>query len=195
MDTTTYMVVYAHPHRRGFSGEFLRCVEDRLRNDNADYEIIDLYANGYDPVLKENEHYTSGGREIASENHLMQDKIMQATHIVFIYPTWWQNMPAILKGFVDRVFVAHFAFKYVNNLPLGLLKGRKAVIFTSSGGPRIYTRIFAGDRAVKVLVDDVLKFCGIKAKGFPLGGARELTDKKKKEVAQLVQKGMDYLMN
>ncbi len=189
----THLIFYAHPNKKGFCGEFLRAVEEHMQKKGHVYEVIDLYAIGYDPIMKNEEHYTSGGYEIASENKIFQEKITQATSLIFIYPTWWQNMPAILKGFVDRVFTARYAFRYVNDLPVGLLKGRKAVVFTSSGGPRVYTRFFAGDRAVKVLAKDVLAFCGIKTKCFPIGGARKLTDVKKKNIEKLVQKGMKFL--
>ncbi len=187
------VIIYSHPNKSGFCGEFLAQCITQLKELQCDHVIIDLYAIGYDPALKNEEHYTSGGYVVSEENKHFQKVITDAKNLIFIYPTWWQNMPAILKGFIDRVFTSRFAFKYVHNLPIGLLKGRRAIIFTSAGGPRIYTRFFTSDRAVKVLKKDVLTFCGIKTRSFPLGGARGSAELKKKKITRLVQKGLQFL--
>jgi putative NADPH-quinone reductase len=102
-------------------------------------------------------------------------------------------MPAILKGFIDRVLVAGFAFHYVGKMPKGLLQGRKAAVFTSSGAPRFFTRFFSGDRALKVMVRDTLGFCGIDSQGFSVGAASELTAKNKLAIAQAVRRGLAFL--
>jgi NAD(P)H dehydrogenase (quinone) len=164
-----------------------------LTKRERDYELIDLYTIDYDPRLREEEHYTSGNYVISEENKIFQKKIAEAKYLIFIYPTWWQNMPAILKGFVDRVFTPRFAFRYVHNLPFGLLKGRRAVVLTSAGGPRFYTRLFTRDRAMTVLVKDVLRFCGIKTKGFGIGNARSMTEKQKAKIDKIVKKAVKYL--
>jgi NAD(P)H dehydrogenase (quinone) len=114
--------------------------------------------------------------------------------LIFIYPVWWQNMPAILKGFVDRIFVARFSFVYENALPKKLLKGRRAIVLTSSSGPRIYSYFFKGDRAIKVLTKDMLEFCGIKSKGFMIGIARDLNNKKKRKIEKMVSRGLKFLL-
>jgi NAD(P)H dehydrogenase (quinone) len=191
MDRT--MIIYAHPNKQGFCGELLACVIRELDIRNEIYDLVDLYEIHYDPVMKNEEHYTSGGYEISEENKEFQNMITDATHLIFIYPTWWQNMPAILKGFADRVFVSRFAFRYIHNLPFGLLKGRRAVVLTSAGGPRIYSYLIIGDRAMKVMVKDVLRFCGMRAKGFGVGGARTLDERAKKRVHRTVHKAMQYL--
>jgi NAD(P)H dehydrogenase (quinone) len=187
------LIIYAHPHTRGFSGAFLSAVTQRLDEKGVSYDVLDLYRMGFDPVLKEAEHYTSGGYDVTEENRTIQQKITQARCLIFIYPTWWQNVPAIMKGFADRIFTSRFAFRYEHNVPIGLLKGRRAAVLTSAGGPRIYTWLFTGDRALRVMVRDLLRFCGITAKGFAIGGARTLTDKKKKKITRIVDRAVKYL--
>ena len=187
------MIIYAHPNKNGFCGEMLLCVLRDLDVRQETYDLVDLYEINYDPVMKNEEHYTSGGYQVSEENKKFQQMITDATHLIFIYPTWWQNMPAILKGFADRVFVSRFAFRYIHNLPFGLLKGRRAVVLTSAGGPRIYSHLIIGDRAMKVMVKDVLRFCGMRAKGFGVGGARVLDERGKKKVDKTVRRAMRYL--
>lgn len=187
------LIVYAHPNKKGFCGEILRCTEDHLRRVGADYQIINLYEEQYDPVMKNEEHYTSGGYEISQENKKYQQLISDAKNLVFIFPTWWQGMPAILKGFFDRVLTPRFAFTYKGKFPVGLLKNYKATVFTTSAGPRIYTHFGAGDRAIKNSTKDILGFCGIKAKGVALGDAREMDELKKKEIEKKVSVGLNHL--
>lgn len=187
-----YLIVYAHPNHEGHCGYLLKRVLEKLEQNKADREIIDLYAGGYDPILKDGELYSAGHREVSPENLTFQEKIKAADRLLFIYPTWWQNMPAILKGFLDRVFTGGFGFVYKNGLPLGLLKGKKAAAFTSSGGPLLYTRFLTGSSSLKVLLRHTLGFCGMETKGFLIGGARKLESNQKK-LDSIADKIIKYL--
>lgn len=92
------------------------------------------------------------------------DALRWAEHLVFVYPTWWATMPALLKGFLDRVLVPGFAFREDKHSPSGyvpLLKGRSAQIITTMDSPGWVHRFLhgrAGDRAMK---RGILGFCGI----------------------------------
>ena len=188
------LIVYAHPNHDGHCGFYLQELKQELGRRSDRYEVLDLYALGYDPVLKADEHYASNHRNVTPGNRELQEKIRRAQRLVFIYPVWWQNMPAILKGFVDRVLTAGFAFEYqANGFPRGRLPGRRAAVFAWSGAPRFFARFLAGDRALKVMVQDTLKFCGLKARGFAVGGAGQLTPKNQAAIARAVQRGAAFL--
>jgi NAD(P)H dehydrogenase (quinone) len=187
-----YLIIYAHPSHEGHCAYLLKKVSATLVEKNEETAIIDLYAIGYDPILKNNELYSAGRKEIDSQNQTFQEQIKNADFLLFIYPTWWQNMPAILKGFLDRVFTGGFGFVYKNGLPVGLLKGKKAAAFTSSGGPLLYTRFFTGNSSLKVLLKHTLAFCGMSTKGFILGSARKVEDNQK-ELSRIATKIINYL--
>lgn len=187
-----YLIVYAHPHHDGHCGYLLQQVKNQLEKQQADFEIIDLYALGYDPILKNTELYSSGQKDISTQNLEFQAKIKEADRLLFIYPTWWQNVPAILKGFLDRVFTGGFGFVYKHGLPVGLLKGKKAAAFTSCGGPIFYTNLFTGNATLKAVLKHVLAFCGIQTKGFLLGSARKLDDNRHR-LDRISQKILTYL--
>ena len=187
-----YLIVYAHPSHDGHCGYLLKQVNAALAKKGAESALIDLYALGYDPVLKNNELYSAGRKEVNSQNQNFQEQIKNADFLLFIYPTWWQNLPAILKGFLDRVFTGGFGFVYKNGLPVGLLKGKKAAAFTSSGGPLLYTRFFTGSSSLKVLLKHTLGFCGMSTKGFLLGSARKV-ENNQKELDRIVTKIINYL--
>lgn len=187
------LIIYAHPHKNGFCGKILSETITQLQDENAQFDVIDLYAINYDPVLKAEEHYTSGGYVVSEQNKKFQDMIMDAKNLIFIYPVWWQNMPAILKGFCDRVFTSRYAFRYEGKIPIGLLKGRKAAVIISTGAPRIITFFYTGDRAIKVLTKDLLQFCGIATRGFVVDNAHTMTHKRQQKIIQRVTQALRYL--
>ena len=94
----------------------------------------------------------------------MQEEILAADHIVLVYPNWWSTFPALLKGFIDRVFVPGFAFKYHEKGPFWdkLLTGKTARLLVTMDTPWWYYWLVnrsAGHNAIKI---GVLEFCGIK---------------------------------
>lgn len=186
------LIIYAHPNREGHCGFILSEVEQKLKGQEVEYEVLDLYEVNYDPVLKPEEHYTSGNRKVSDENKRIQEMIKKERRFIFIYPTWWNGAPAILKGFIDRVFTSGFAFIYEEMLPEKLLQG-KAVVFTSIRSPRIIGRLYFKDSFVKFLTRDVLGFCGIKTKGFVIDRAYQLTEQQKKKISKKVFNGLWYL--
>ncbi len=186
------IIIYAHPSREGHCGAILNEITNALKQKGVKGEVWDLYKMNFDPVLHLNEHESSEQKEISQENLKLQEKIKSEEKFIFIYPVWWNNMPAILKGFIDRVFTLNFAYKFENNKGVGLLKGQAAV-FTTSGAPRLVMKWLEGDRALKLMCKDTLKFCGINAKGFSLGGASAFDEEKREEIKQLVAKGLTWL--
>jgi len=191
------LIIYAHPNHEGLHAYFLKQVEISLeaqKSKNLTYEILDLYALNYNPILSKAELYTAGQREISDDTSLYQGKIKSADRLLFIYPTWWQNMPAILKGFLDRTFIGGFSHRYEGHLPIGLLKGKKAAVFTGSGQPRWFNFLIKRDRSIKVLTKDALNLAGIKARGFSIGGSSSLTDKKRATLEKKASKIIKYLL-
>jgi len=92
------------------------------------------------------------------------EKIKWADHLVWVNPVWWGGLPAITKGFIDRVFLPGFAFQYRDNSVWWdkLLKGKTAHIITTLDTPSWYFRFVYGRPSVNQLKKTVLGFCGIK---------------------------------
>jgi putative NADPH-quinone reductase len=113
-----------------------------------------------------------------------QEKIKTADHIVWIYPLWWGMMPAIMKGFIDRVFVPGFAFKYHQNSSKWdkLLKGKTTEIICTLDYPVFVFKLFFGEGGVKVMRKMVLDFCGLKTtKTTYIGQIKPSTPEQRKE--------------
>ncbi len=187
------LIIYAHPNKEGHCGYILEKITEDLKAKGVGHQLLDLYTMNYDPVLKPEEHYTSGKTRVSEQNLQIQEMIKKEDRFVIIYPTWWNSAPAILKGFVDRVFVARFAFYYDKGLPKKILSGKAAVI-TTTGGPRIITKFFYKDGSKNFLVRDVLGFCGIKAKGFVIDNAKRLSDRQKNKIEKTVRRALAHLL-
>ena len=178
------LVIYAHPNipEESHASFTLKEMKAALDKAKIESEVIDLYAINYDPVLKIDEHYASGKTSVSPQNREFQDKIKSSDALVFIYPVWWADTPAILKGFLDRVFTSGFAFSYKEG---GLLKGKKSAVMISAGGD---------DKLPgKLMKEYILEWCGIETKVFQLLNARHLDDERKAEIQANVKKAVRFL--
>jgi putative NADPH-quinone reductase len=92
------------------------------------------------------------------------EKIKWADHLVWIHPVWWGGLPAITKGFIDRLFLPGFTFQYRENSVWWdkLLLGKTAHIITTLDQPSWYYRYAFGSPSVNQLKKSVLGFCGVK---------------------------------
>jgi NAD(P)H dehydrogenase (quinone) len=92
------------------------------------------------------------------------EKIKRADHLVWIHPVWWGGLPAITKGFIDRLFLPGMAFQYRENSVWWdkLLKGKTAHIITTLDQPDWYYRLFNARPSVNQLKKTTLEFCGVK---------------------------------
>lgn len=114
----------------------------------------------FDPILH---HGFRKRTELEKDLVQAQQDILWAEHVVVVLPIWWSDMPALLKGFVDRVFLPGFAFKYREKGLLWdkFLKGRSARIVYTQDAPDWYYRFLVGRPVVRILKKGVLEFCGV----------------------------------
>lgn len=193
------LIIYAHPETKGFCFHILQQVKTKLSQKGANFEVLDLYQINYDPVMKEEELYTAGNKKVNKENKEMQAKIEEAEKLVFIYPVWWASMPAILKGFLDRVFTPGFAFTYkgerlISAVPEGLLKEKEALVFQTLGGPR-WAYFLLGNPPKRMIKLFALWYSGIQTKVTQIFNANKLDAERKKEVTKMVQRSLGFILN
>ncbi|MED1740239.1 NAD(P)H-dependent oxidoreductase [Bacillus swezeyi] len=155
-------VIYAHPNPNSFNGAILNQVVKALEDGKKSYTVIDLYKERFDPVLIFNEQKRRSEMKNDPETAEYRNIIKNADHLIFIYPLWWGGMPAILKGFIDRVFVSGEAYTYQGKLPKGLLKARTASVYYTADAPGWYLRLWRRDADWITAKDAILKFCGVR---------------------------------
>lgn len=144
------VIIYAHPDEQSFNAAILNTVAGQLNKAGQQYTVIDLYREGYNPVLSKEE--IKG--EVSDQTKHYQQQIRNATDIIFIFPVWWFRAPAILEGFIDKTFIPKFAYRFKPligkyGLPVPLLKDKKVLAFITHGAPAL---------PVKTLYVNVVKY-------------------------------------
>ena len=168
------LIIYAHPNHESFNYAILRQVQNAVSKAHS-VTTLDLYEQGFDPILR------------FAETEKYRDLISKADHIIFIFPIWWSGMPAILKGFIDRVFTAGFAYSYKKTGLKGHLLGKSAWIITTHNTPSFVVP-FAEDYG-KVLKNQILKPCGISpVKLTGLTPVEKTSDEKRREFLDKISK-------
>ncbi|GGU63861.1 NAD(P)H dehydrogenase [Pseudomonas laurentiana] len=155
------LVVLGHPSSDSFCGALTDTYVKAASEAGHEVRLLNLPALDFDPVLHE------GYKEIQTlEPDLLeaQKQILWADHLTFVYPIWWGGIPALLKGFFDRVFLPGFAFKYRSGsaFPDKLLKGRTAHLLVTMDTPPWYYRWFYRMPGLHQMRKTTLEFCGIK---------------------------------
>ena len=106
------LVIYCHPQQEGsFAAAIRDVVLAHLRAAGAEIRLRDLYAEGFDPVLRAEDlaaYATSPANRAAVDSHCTD--LQWCDTLIFIYPTWWYGLPAMLKGWLDRVLLPDVAF-------------------------------------------------------------------------------------
>ncbi|MDX2003863.1 MAG: NAD(P)H-dependent oxidoreductase [Meiothermus sp.] len=127
------LIVYAHPNPNSFNAAMREVAVGALSRAGHSILTSDLYAMHFNPVLS--------ARELAGDHHALKaemSKVHRADMLLFQFPDWWYGMPAIMKGWVDRVFAQGFAYDEGQEFEKGLLRGKKAMISMTVGYPKSY---------------------------------------------------------
>jgi NAD(P)H dehydrogenase (quinone) len=158
------LVIYAHPLADSFAAALHQAVLAALRQGGHEVDDCDLYAVGFDPVLSaaERESYNTPSPDLSGvAEHVARLRAAEA--LVLCFPTWWYGMPAILKGYFDRVWARGVAF----DLPQGggtiqpcLTNIRKVAVVTTYGAPWWFIRLVLRDPVRAVLLGGLARLCG-----------------------------------
>ena len=155
------LVINGHPDNESFNYALSEAYLEGLEDADVQVELLNIADLDFNPNLK------YGYRKISElEPDLLAaiDKIKEADHMVWILPMWWYGMPALMKGFIDRIFLPGFFFKYQkgNPFPKKLLKGKTARLIITADTVRWYDRWFMGSPLINQFKKGTLEFCGVK---------------------------------
>lgn len=155
------LIIYAHPNSGSLNHFFKQTIIETLQESNQEIEVRDLYEISFNPVLSLNDMSGQRMGKVADEVKTEQDFIVWADRIIFVYPIWWTGMPAIMKGYIDRVFSYGFAYRYDQGIQKGLFKGKKAIIVNSHGKSNTEYEAMGMDKALSLTSDTgIFKYCG-----------------------------------
>ena len=158
------LVLYAHPLADSFGAALHRAVVAALERAGHAVDDCDLYAEGFDPVLSaaERRAYNTPTPDLAGvAGHV--ERLRAAEALVLCFPTWWYGMPAILKGYFDRVWAQGVAFR----LPEGggairpaLTNIKQVAVVTTYGAPWWFVRLVLRNPVRAVILGGLALLCG-----------------------------------
>lgn len=160
-----YLIVYAHFNPSSFNRALLDILTGTL-GASHNVKVRDLYDMHFNPVLTDADVKALEQGTPPTDIQAEQELIRWADAMVFVYPVWWSGMPAILKGYIDRVFSFGFAYTADEAGPKGLLKNKQVYIVNTTGADE-ETNIEDGVfQSMHNLTDvGIFQFCGMEMAG------------------------------
>lgn len=138
------LIVFAHPEPKSYGSTLLRAAESTFRERGDEVVVSDLYAMGFNPIASPDDflerrfphqlHYDREQKFAAEHNAFAPDiqkeieKLLWCDVLILQFPLWWFSVPAMMKGWLDRVFVNGIAYGKGRRFDTGGLKGRKAML-------------------------------------------------------------------
>ncbi len=182
------LIINGHPDKESFNAALTEAYTNGASAQaNTKVDVLYLADLKFDPILR----YGYRKRTELEPDLLHAFELLkEADHTVWIYPTWWGGMPALLKGFIDRLFLPGFTFQYRENSPLWdkLMKGKTARVITTMDAPIWYYRLAYGSAGHKAIKRVILGFCGFKVKFFTMGSLKNSSDQQRQKWLEKIEK-------
>lgn len=158
------LLVIANPVSTSFSHAMAEAAKSVLLAHNYDCQVHDLYAEGFHPVQPTGEAGNTTSDDALVEQHCQN--LARADLICVFHPNWWSQPPAIMKGWIDRVFRLDTAYGYPEGVgregvPVGLLKAHGALVFNTSNTPQTREHEVFGDPLESLWKNSVFGLCGV----------------------------------
>lgn len=144
------LIVYAHPEPTSFTASMRATAERVLEDEGVTVEVSDLYAEGFEAVAGRHDfttvadperfHYQREQQHAAQHDGFApdlareQERLSRAHLVLFVFPLWWGGVPAILKGWFERVLAYGFAYEDGMRYESGWLQGRRGLMGLTTGG-------------------------------------------------------------
>ncbi len=192
MNTT---ILLAHPWHGSFNKAIFDTVTGKLANLHKPYQIIDLNKDGFNPVMTEKELALFSRGQFSDPLVGKYQKMLADTdELVVIFPIWWGDSPAILKGFIDKVMLKGFAYEQGASGLIGKLTHiKKGYVITTSETPTFVYKEHLGNPIDSIFLKIILQSIGVKNnvwinKDMVFSGGQESRVAFLKEIAGLFDK-------
>lgn len=189
-----YLVIKSHPYKGSFNEGVTQTISEEVKAKGHNASEIDLVADGFNPVMTGEDLRVWGhGQSIDPLVKKYQEAIEKADVLVFPFPAWWGTMPAILKGFCDKVFLPGWAYTTSASGKLnGLLTSKKAIVINTTETPRWIFNLYFHNPVKNAFIKDTLQTCGIKVIKFKqfdrmASGGRKHAERNMAKVKKLIK--------
>ena len=166
------LIVVAHPNSDSYTQAICTAATAGLTEAGHQVTVLDLYQVGFRPAMTTHEHaaYHSDQPVIDPLVTRSVALVRAAEMLVFIYPTWWSGLPAMLKGWLEKTMVPGVAFVFDHNHQVrpGLRQVRRIVGISTYGSPRNYVRLI-NDNGRRILLRALRLNTGLRTRSTWLG--------------------------
>lgn len=129
----SHLVVLGHPSPDSFNAALAQRYVETARGSHHEAVLRDLYAIGFDPLLKESERASNGAAGASQDVQAEIELLERCDVLAFVYPLWFGMPPAIIKGYIDRVLGTGFRADDLTRPSEGTLRGKRLAVITTSG--------------------------------------------------------------
>lgn len=170
--TDKILLISGHPSSASFSNALLESYRLGAVSRGATCRHIVISQLDFNPNLSEG-YKNREGMNLEDDLKKSQELIAWADHIVLAYPTWWGSLPALTKGFIDRVFLPGFAYKYHKGkaFPEKLLKGKSIRLLVTMDTPKLWFNLGFRRAQYRMLRQLIFEFVGISPVRFTTFGS------------------------
>ena len=188
------LVVFSHPKPKSFNHAVLEHFTKGLKEAGHSFEVIDLYAENFNPSIQLEDFGQFAGKPMPKEVQVQQEKLSKAESIVFIGPSLGWFVPSILLGWIQRVWSYGFAWKADETGMIGLLNQKKGLYIFTTGNPEAYYQATGLGASMKNILGMALTESGIKEADFLFLYSVAAVDDatRKKYLEQVYQKGKEF---
>jgi NAD(P)H dehydrogenase (quinone) len=190
------LVILAHPRPESFNHALAAELRAGLAEASHQVDLMDLYAEGFRPELDAGDLTTFGEGETPPDLRPYRERIAAAQALAFVFPVWWFGAPAMVKGFIERVFFEGFAFQFGRGgRVIGLLNHEKALVLNTSGASSaMYGLLGFAKPMDQAFCEWTLKFCGVReVKRVLLHSVVDTSDEERgRYLAQARRLGREY---
>ena len=154
------LIINGHPDPESYNHGLAEAYQEGAGTTEAQVEILHLHQLTFDPILRYGYRQRT---ELEPDLRRAIELIQAADHLVWVFPMWWFGAPALIKVFIDRIFLPGIMFEYVEgkSFPKKLLKGKTGRMIVTADTPRWYDRWFMGRPAIRQFKKGTLEFCGV----------------------------------
>lgn len=168
------LMVVAHPRPDSLTAQVAAHLGSRIRDEGGTVDVLDLYADGFDPRTypADEPDWTRRDKRYSDEVHAHMDRVSAADDLLVVFPVWWYSLPAVLKGWVDRVW--NYGFAYGRSTPR--LVGKRMLWLGLAGGTAEQYAHTGLDRAMDIQLRlGISEFSGITVSALRLLHGTEMT--------------------
>ena len=157
------LIVYAHPRTSCYTHAVAQSLARGVAERGHTSELADLYREGFQPCLAEPDYAQFSGVDMPQDVAREQARVERADGLAFVFPVWWWSFPAILKGWIDRVFSEGWAYRFDPALSRGVLRDRPTVLLGVGASRESTARKYGYAEAMQAqILTGILGYCGLR---------------------------------